>query len=92
MRTLVLAALVRFYLKQSSLPLLQEQGGCGALNLVQGAVRAPPRCLAVALAWGPAPPSDADLAAVISALPPRLDARAAFPGACWGVCVVCEGS
>ena len=59
----------------------QEQGGCGTLNLVQGAVRRAPRGLTLCLGWGAAPPSDADLGAVLAALPVRLDPRAAFPGA-----------
>lgn len=58
----------------------QEQGGCGTLNLVQGAVRSAPGALVLCLAWGAAPPSDADLATVLAVLPARLDARAAFPG------------
>ena len=59
----------------------QEQGGCGTLNLVQGAVRSAPRGLVLCLGWGQAPPPDADLAAVLAALPARLDPRAAFPRA-----------
>eukprot|EP00208_Stichococcus_sp_RCC1054_P002912 CAMPEP_0206142900 /NCGR_PEP_ID=MMETSP1473-20131121/18579_1 /ASSEMBLY_ACC=CAM_ASM_001109 /TAXON_ID=1461547 /ORGANISM="Stichococcus sp, Strain RCC1054" /LENGTH=3025 /DNA_ID=CAMNT_0053538067 /DNA_START=97 /DNA_END=9174 /DNA_ORIENTATION=+ len=60
------------------------QVGCGAAAAAHPTVRTPPRALVVTLAWGAAPPSDRDMGAVLSMLPPRLTARGAFPGASHG--------